>query len=193
MQIYLVEDDEDLAQTISIALEDEGIEVEIFFSAESFLEQYSNDFIGCILLDVKLPGMSGIELQSRLVELGCALPIVFVTGYGEIPDVFPAVGMGAVDFVEKPFSMSLLMEVLGKAFNLLEECQENLNKLSALTSRERNVFDLLVKGNSNKLVARELEIGLRTAEFHRKNILEKLRVGTVSGLVEISRSLPFSR
>ncbi|MBT4890493.1 MAG: response regulator transcription factor [Rhodospirillales bacterium] len=193
MKIYLVEDDKDLAQTIATAMQVEGIEAEIYFSAESFIEQYSSNFVGCVLLDVKLPGMSGIELQTWLLDMGCDLPIIFITGYGEIPDVVQAVRMGAVDFIEKPFSMSSLMEVLGNAFDLLEEYQENLNRISVLTSRERNVFDLLIEGKSNKLVARELEIGLRTVEFHRKNILEKLDVGSVSGLVEISRSLPASR
>jgi FixJ family two-component response regulator len=190
MKIYLVEDDEDLAPTISSAMETRSIETEIYFSAESFLDVYTNDFIGCILLDLNLPGMNGIELQGNLLKQGCWLPIIFITGHGEIPDAVQAVQQGAVDFIEKPFSMHTLMAVVEKAFDHIAERQKNLEKISVLTTREIDVFDLLAAGQSNKLVARELDIGLRTVEFHRKNILDKLQAGSVSDLVEIHRSLP---
>ncbi len=190
MRIYLVEDDKDLAPTISAAMETQGISTEIFSSAESFLEAYNSDFVGCILLDVKLPGMSGIELQSKLIEQGCWLPIIFITGHGEIPDAVQAVRLGAIDFIEKPFKVNVLLSVIKKAFGRIEEYQKNIEKVSILTAREVDVFDLIVAGRSNKLVARELDIGIRTVEFHRKNILEKLGVGSVSELVEIHRSLP---
>lgn len=193
MQIYLVEDDEDLAPTISLAMDSRGFKTEVYPSAESFLESYSNDLVGCILLDLKLPGMSGIELQSRLVQLGCWQPIIFITGYGEIPDAVQAVRLGAVDFIEKPFKMNSLISVVEKAFDHIADCQKNLEQIAVLTTREIDVFELLAAGQTNKLVARELDIGLRTVEFHRKNIFEKLNAGSVSELVEIHRSLPENR
>ncbi len=190
-RVYVVDDDEAMRDSLQWLLESHGVPVVVFSSAASFLEAYRDDMRGCLVLDVRMPGMNGLELHDRLCAKGAALPVVFVTGHGDVPMAVSAVKKGAVDFIEKPFADKELLRLVAHALEL-DRAQagtrtrnaELRRRLDSLTDREREVLDLVVAGKPNKLIADELGISPKTVEVHRARVMEKMGAGSVAELVQ---------
>jgi two-component system response regulator FixJ len=173
---YIVDDDAALRRTIMRLLDDTNSEAQEFDSAERFLEGYSERPIGCVLLDVRLPGMDGLELLDRISDLSPPNPVVMLSGFGDVPSAVRAVRMGAIDFLQKPFRKDELLQVVGKAFDKIAGILSRARGFEALTPREREVLTALGDGASNKLVAARLGLSPRTVEMHRARLFKKLGV-----------------
>lgn len=181
--VYLIDDDLSVRDSISVMLGYHGYRTELFADAESFLAAFRDDSVGCVVTDLRLPGMSGIDLQTRLAERGSAIPVVIITAHGDVPAARRALRADAVDFIEKPFEDSELREAIEKAF-LIEQrriSQEErrrafASKLALLSAREREVFDLAASGLHAKEIGSTLGISARTVELHKQHIMEKLGV-----------------
>ena len=194
--VYIIDDDEDIRSSLSRALGMRGFQVETFDSAHAFLDAYSADFYGCIILDQGMPGMTGLELQELLISKGRSLPIIFITGHGGVPESVQAMKAGALDFIEKPFRSEVLVERINTAFVTLsatsagrEQAKAAREKLSSLTSREREIVDIIVSNpssTSSKDLARLLDISPRTVDHHRARILEKLQIKSIVELSDLS-------
>ena len=196
--IHVVDDDASFRTAIGRLLRAAGYEVALYESAHLLLKELPNNEPGCILLDVQMPDLSGPELQDRLVELGNALPIVFLTGHGDIPMSVRAIKTGAEDFLSKPASKKTLLEAVEQALTRYEERREQHEQLTALrvlvaafTPREREVFALVVRGKLNKQIAFELGTSERTIKAHRHNIMQKLKVHSLAEAVSIAERLGF--
>lgn len=195
--IYIVDDDLDMRHSLARALDIRGYETRQFASAKDFLEAFSDDAGGCLILDYGMPEMSGLELQALLVERGIAIPTIFITGHGGVPESVQAMKLGAVDFLEKPFKQSVLIEQIETALNLdaakregLEETRRVLEHFGKLTEREREIAEFIVmnpSSTSSKDVARALDISPRTVDHHRARILEKMQVASVVELLDLAR------
>ena len=188
--VFLVDDDHAVRGAIEMFLHTKGITVKAFSSARDFLECYEIGQPGCLVLDVRMAGMSGLELQDVLIEKGMKIPIIFMSGHGDIPMAIRAFKAGAVDFLEKPFDNKRLFNCITEAFQYDLKCreedgfkQEVISCYEQLTPREREVMSLVVNGHSNKEVARELDISHRTVEIHRRRVMRKMKAGSVSDLV----------
>lgn len=191
--VFIVDDDEAVRDSLRWLLEANGYQVQAFESAEVFLETYDPEQIGVLIADVRMPGMSGLELQEALIVRNVPLPIVFITGHGDVPMAVSTIKKGAVDFLEKPFNESDLRDIVAR---MLEQAAENASKaqaqknhqavLSRLTSREQQVLERIVAGRLNKQIAGDLNISIKTVEAHRANIMEKLQVTTVADLMKIA-------
>jgi two-component system, LuxR family, response regulator FixJ len=174
---YVIDDEPGLRSLVRRILTPAGILTEEFESGEAFLPGLHDRPLGCILLDVNLPGLSGLELLDRLRAEGIRDPVIMVSGHGDIPLALGAVKAGAMDFIEKPFRKEQLLKVVGEAFEAVAALQNSgEGKIGSLTAREREVLDAFRDGTSNKVVARELHLSVRTVETHRANILKKLEV-----------------
>jgi two-component system response regulator FixJ len=190
--IFIVDDDDAVRDALQILLEVEGYRVETFASAQGFLDGYSADRAGCLLADVRMPGMSGIELQEVLIERRIGLPVIIMTGHGDVPMAVKAIKAGAVDFLEKPFSDGPILDCLSRALaadrsiderNMAVEVEA---RLQTLTAREREVLTRLVMGRANKVIAFDLEISPRTVEIHRARVMEKMQADSLSHLVRLA-------
>ena len=177
--IFLVDDDMAIQRSFSILLKEVGLPVHAFASAECFLEHYDPFQPGCLVLDVRIPGISGLELQRRLKEMGSAIPIVFITGHGDIPMAVQAMRDGAVDFLEKPFRDQVVLDAIQHAIDIDRRRRERQteidafsNKLEQLTERQREILNFLMSGQTTKQVAFALGISRKTVDFHRTGILE---------------------
>lgn len=193
MHVYIIDDDPEIQQSLAFMLMSEGIESTSFASAEDFLEHLSGLKPGCILLDLRMPGISGLALQAQLHQSGCLLPVVMMTGHGEVSSAVRAMKEGAVDFLEKPFSKADLMAALTAADREWEhpavssqERSKAEQQLAGLTSREREVLHGLVLGHLNKRIAYDLSISPRTVEVHRANVMKKLGVHSLSEMLHIA-------
>ncbi len=192
--VFLVDDDHAVRGAIELFLQTKDIVVEAFASASDFLECYEgNHRPGCLVLDVRMAGMSGLELQDVLAEKKIKIPIIFMSGHGDIPMAIRAFKAGAVDFLEKPFDNHRLFNCINEAFQYDLKCreenrmkQEIILRYEQLTPREREVMALVVNGCSNKEVARALDISHRTVEIHRRRVMRKMEVDSVSDLVSCS-------
>lgn len=191
--VYLVDDDAAMRESLSLALELEGFRVRAFPSARAFLEAYSADDAGCLVLDERMPGMSGLDLQAALASRGSALPIIFLSAFGDVPTTVRAIKGGAVDFLEKPIDKETLIarieEALADDRRQRESASEELGILArfgALTPREREVMLLATGGLSNKQIARELGISPRTVENHRARMMEKMQADNLADLCHMS-------
>lgn len=194
--VFLVDDDADIRGSLSRALGLRGYQVKSFDSASAFLESYEARISGCLILDYGMPGMNGLQLQKHLRDSGSSLPVIFITGHGGIPESVEAMKMGAVDFLEKPFKQSVLIERIEEALETDAKQREATLQTSgvvaryqALTDREREIASILTSSpgrNSSKEIARQLGISPRTVDHHRARILEKMDVGSVAELVEAS-------
>lgn len=188
--VFVVDDDADLCDSLRWLLESDGLRVETYTSAQSFLDAYTPDRPGVLLLDIRMPGMSGLELQQYLKERGFSIPIIILTGHGNVPMAVRAVQAGALDFLQKPVDDQVLLARISEAMRLdaqnrqerLED-EKVLRRLKSLTPRERNVLDLVVGGKSNKQIAGELCIADKTVEVHRKHLMKKMGVRSVVELV----------
>lgn len=190
--IYVVDDDEAFRDSLRWLLESAGYRVAAFASAELFLEAYRPGAGACLVLDVRMPGRSGLELQEEIKRRGYAIPTIFVTGHGDVPMAVNAVKHGAFDFIEKPFKDEQLLALIDKAAEYSaasrrEHAQQltTATRLATLTQREREIMDLVVAGKKNKNIADELGISIKTVEIHRGRFMEKMGVDSVAELVRI--------
>jgi RNA polymerase sigma factor (sigma-70 family) len=194
--IHVVDDDASFRTAVTRLLRASGYQVALYESALQLLDKPPDTEAGCILLDVRMPELSGPELQSRLAEMGNALPIVFLTGHGDIPMSVRAIKAGAEDFLSKPVSRKTLIEAIRRALTRYEEARERNLQLDALrslvaslTSRESEVFALVVRGRLNKQIAHELGISERTIKAHRHAVMQKLKVQSVAEAASIAERL----
>lgn len=195
--VFIVDDDNAVRSSIRLLLKSIGLPVSTFDSAHSFLEEYSNDLAGCVLLDVRMPGMSGPALQQELTLRGSILPVIFITGHGDVSMAVEAMQHGAVDFVEKPFHDQDLIDRVQRALeqNAKARCQlseqESLRaRFDSLTPREREVLQHVTRGSSNKVMAYDLSISQRTVEIHRARLMEKMQAPSLAHLVRMTLALP---
>jgi RNA polymerase sigma factor (sigma-70 family) len=195
--VYVVDDDASFRTAIERRLRVAGYEVETYSSAQLLLDRVpAAERPGCILLDVQMPGLTGLELQSRLIELGSILPIVFVTGHADTPTTVRAIKAGAEDFLTKPASSEQLIAAIERALARYEALRSQrakldliLSHLARLTPRERQVFDLIVRGKINKQIATELGTTERTVKAHRHEVMEKMQVHSLAELVSSAERL----
>jgi FixJ family two-component response regulator len=198
--VHLVDDDEALRRATVRLLSSCGFEVRAFGSADEFLQAYDPSAPGCLLLDMRMPGRSGIELQEHLIERGCVPQTVFLTGHGDVPTSVRAMKSGAIDFLEKPVQEEALVAALERAIARDEEDRRARADLSvlktryeSLTSREREVLVEIVAGQLNKQAARSLGIAERTVKLHRSRVLEKMRAPSLAELVRMAERLGLRR
>ena len=190
--IYVVDDDQAMVESLSWIIESVGLKVKTYTRAQDFLDQYDPAQHGCLLLDVRMPGMSGPELQLKLNQYGATLPIIFISGHGDVPLAVRVMKAGAVDFLTKPFNDQVLLESINKALRLdrthREKQQENARaeaKFALLSPREIQVLQGIVAGKQNKVISAELEISLKTVEAHRASVMKKMGVKSVPELVRL--------
>ena len=191
--VYVVDDDEAVRDSVQWLLEGQDFRVRSFESAESFLARYDPREIGCVLIDIRMSGMSGLDLQDRLAERDSPLPVAFVTGHGDVPMAVDTMKKGAMDFIQKPFNeeklVPLVERMLEQARTAFAEHQQAASRdalLSKLTGREAQVLERIVAGRLNKQIADDLGISIKTVEAHRANIMEKLNANTVADLLKIA-------
>ena len=194
--VFVVDDDEAICESLRLLIADIGLEVRAFHSAQQFLSHYDSSQAGCLVLDVRMSGMSGLELQSRLHELGYEIPTILITGHGDVPMAVEAMKAGAVDFIEKPFRDQVLLDSIQKAIALdmrtrssRQERRNIQSRMELLTQREREVRDRLAAGLTNKKIAYELGISQKTVDFHRANVLQKIGVASVVELVRLTQKV----
>ncbi|UIF87297.1 response regulator transcription factor [Cupriavidus sp. UYPR2.512] len=193
--VFIVDDDEAMRDSLTWLLEGNGYQVRSFTSAEQFLAAYDASQVSCLILDVRMPGMSGPELQERMLAEQIDIPIVFITGHGDVPMAVSTMKRGAIDFIEKPFDESelraLVERMLAKArtdHSAAREQRAAKDLLGKLTTREQQVLERIVAGRLNKQIADDLGISIKTVEAHRANIMEKLNVNTVADLLRLALS-----
>lgn len=191
--IFVVDDDEAVRDSLQALLESAGFTVEVFASGQAFLEVHVPNRSGCLVVDVQMPGMSGLELQRRLAADGVDLPVIVITGHGDIPMAVKALKAGALDFIEKPFADDSILVSVQHALEQAKQGQRQKSlaayaagRIALLTAREREVLEQLVIGRSNKVIAYELEISPRTVELHRARVMEKMQARSLSQLVRMA-------
>jgi FixJ family two-component response regulator len=191
--IYVVDDDEAVRDSLQWLLEGKEYRVRCFDSAESFLSRYDAREVACLIVDIRMGGMTGLELQNRLIEARSPLPIVFITGHGDVPMAVDTMKKGAMDFIQKPFKedqlVTLVERMLDQAKETFAEHQSAANRgalMARLTLREAQVLERIVAGRLNKQIADDLGISIKTVEAHRANIMEKLNANTVADLLKIA-------
>ncbi len=191
--VYVVDDDEGVRDSLQWLLEGKDYRVRCYDSAESFLSRYDAREVACLIVDIRMGGMTGLELQDRLVERKSPLPIVFITGHGDVPMAVNTMKKGAMDFIQKPFQeealVNLVERMLEQARQAFAGQQQSASRdalLAKLTSRETQVLERIVAGRLNKQIADDLGISIKTVEAHRANIMEKLAANTVADLLKIA-------
>jgi RNA polymerase sigma factor (sigma-70 family) len=190
--VYIVDDDQAIRHAMELLMRSVGLDYEIFHSGDDFLTGHTNDRAGCLVLDIRMPGLGGLELQEKLNEMGSTLPIIFITGHGDVPMAVEAMQKGAVDFIQKPFRDQELLDQVGEALktdqerrSARDEKAEVADRLEKLTKREREVMDLVVTGKPNKVIAYELGVSQRTVEIHRARVMEKMEARSLADLVRM--------
>ena len=191
--VYVVDDDEAVRDSVQWLLEGQDFRVRSFESSEVFLARYDPREVACLIVDIRMDGMSGLELQDRLIERNSPLPIAFITGHGDVPLAVDTMKKGALDFIQKPFNEQQLVPLVER---MLEQARANFAEhqqaasrdalLSKLTGREAQVLERIVAGRLNKQIADDLGISIKTVEAHRANIMEKLNANTVADLLKIA-------
>ncbi|NDC60696.1 MAG: DNA-binding response regulator [Betaproteobacteria bacterium] len=191
--VYIVDDDEAVRDSLQWLLEGKDYRVRCFDSAETFLSRYDPREVACLIIDIRMPGISGLELQDRLLERKSPLPIVFITGHGDVPMAVNTMKKGAMDFIPKPFKeeelLSVVERMLEQAREAFADQQHAANRdalMGKLTARESQVLERIVAGRLNKQIADDLGISIKTVEAHRANIMEKLNANTVADLLKIA-------
>ena len=190
--VFIVDDDEGVRDGLSLLLATVGQTCELYESAYEFLDAYNENRHGCLVLDIRMPRMTGLDLQEKLIEMDSKLPIIFITGHGDIPMAVEAMRRGAVDFIRKPFREHDLLDRINEALSVDDTvCKQTMNrqsltdKLSSLSAREWDVFERVADGHMNKLIAADLGISERTVEVHRGQVMRKLDVKTLAQLVRV--------
>jgi len=194
--VFVVDDDEPVRDAIGMLLDSVGLPYQLFGSAQEFLDVYESTNRGALVLDIRMPGMSGLDLQERLLEMAAVIPIVFITGHGDVPMAVEAMKRGAVDFIRKPFRDEELLKRINEALELGEEklnqseaLKEARAKIEDLTPREFEVFGRVASGQANKVIAIELGISERTVEIHRSQAMHKSGSRTLADLVRLKLRL----
>jgi two-component system, LuxR family, response regulator FixJ len=190
--VYVVDDDDAVREALGALLESVGLKHRSFASSEDFLAVADRNMRGCLLLDVRMPGMSGLELQRTLQDQGVVLPVIVITGHGDVPMAVRAMKSGASDFIEKPFNEQYLLDRIHASLNQdqalshsRQDQDEALARFGALTPREKMVMDLIAAGNHTKKIAGQLDIQGRTVDVHRFNIMRKVGVRTLAELLRL--------
>ncbi len=190
--VYIVDDDQAIRHAMELLMRSVGLSYEIFHSGDDFLSSYDSDRAGCLVLDIRMPGLGGLELQEKLNELGSTLPIIFITGHGDVPMAVEAMQKGAIDFIQKPFRDQDLLDRISDALktdqerrSAREEKSSVQSRIEKLTNRERQVMDLVVTGKPNKVIAYELGVSQRTVEIHRARVMEKMEARSLADLVRM--------
>jgi RNA polymerase sigma factor (sigma-70 family) len=190
--VFIVDDDPSIRFAMQALMDSVNLAHEIFASADEFLEKVTGQRPGCLVLDIRMPGLGGLELQEELIKRGNTVPIIFITGHGDVPMAVDAMQKGAVDFIQKPFRDQDLLDRIREALNTDKERREEQQKhaevadrLARLTNREREVFDLVVTGKPNKVIAYELGVSQRTVEIHRARVMEKMQARSLADLVKM--------
>jgi two-component system, LuxR family, response regulator FixJ len=191
--VHVIDDDEALRESLSFLLRSAGIEVKTYSSATTFLASLPDTGLTCVITDVRMPGLSGVELLRRLRELKLEIPVIVITGHGDVPLAVEAMKMGAIDFLEKPFDDEVLLASVRSALKQQDgeskrrtERAEIESKLASLSNRERDVLEGLVAGQANKQIAYDLGISPRTVEIYRANLMSKMKAGSLSELVRMA-------
>jgi len=194
--VFVVDDDADLRESLAWLIESAGLRVKAYSTAQEFLASYEPEQPGCLVLDVRLPGLSGLDLQAELARRGGAPPTIIITGHAKVPMAVRALKGGAIDFLQKPFSDQVLLDRIRQAFDLdrrtrqlQTECNRFAELLAHLTPREREVMELVIAGKPNKIIASDLGISPKTVEIHRGRVMEKTRAGSVAELVRLAQLL----
>ncbi len=191
--VFVVDDDQAVRDSLQWLIQSVGLRVETFSDALTFLDQADPSRPGCVVLDVRLPGISGLEVQEQLAERGLDWPIIVITGHGDVPMAVRAMKSGALDFIEKPFSDQVLLDQVQRAIELdtrrrseRAETDGITQRINTLTPREREVLDLVVAGKVTKQIARELNLADKTVEAHRARVMEKMRAESIAHLVRLA-------
>jgi FixJ family two-component response regulator len=191
--VFIVDDDADLRESLGWLLESAGLRFKGYATAQEFLDGYKSEAPGCLLLDVRMPGLSGLDLQEELRRRGVPPPIIIMTGHARVPMAVRALTGGAIDFIQKPFKDQALLERVRRAIELDRqtrqvriECMRFAALLDYLTPREREVMELVAVGKPNKIIADDLGISPKTVEIHRGRVMEKLKVNSVAELVRLN-------
>ncbi len=194
--IFIVDDDPAMRDSLSWLIETIGYPVELFSSAQDFLDSYRDDAPGCLILDVRLPGMSGLQLQQKMNKENIILPIIIISGHGDVPMAVKAMQQGAQVFLEKPFRDQELLDNIQEALEVDTKnrikaavSKEVLDCIGVLTQRENEVMELMVKGNSSKEIAKECGISVKTIEIHRARVMEKMQADSLPELVHMILNL----
>ena len=191
-RVFIIDDDEGVREGLSMLFESIGQESQCFVSGYEFLEAYNDNISGCLILDIRMPKMSGLEVQRKLKQLNCSMPIIFITGHGDIPMAVEAMRLGEIDFVRKPFNEQDLLDRINEALQLdaqqhraRTDKHNDRRRVDSLSIREREVFELVTHGYLNKVIAADLGISERTVEVHRSHVMEKLEARSIAQLVRI--------
>ena len=192
--VFIVDDDPAVRDSLRWLLESMRLRVATFGSAEDFLKFYTMYMVGCLILDVRMPGMSGLQLQQFLTKQKYSLPIIFITGHGDIPMAVRAMQAGAMYFLEKPFEDQVLLDYVHEALALDNDNQQSRIRLTMiqarianLTEREREVMELVIDNHSNKEIASKLGVSIKTVEFHRSHMMDKMHATSLIELVNMAR------
>jgi FixJ family two-component response regulator len=195
--VYVVDDDASIRELIAWLMKREAIRVETFANARDFLAAWRDQGPGCLVLDLYMPGMSGLELQQYLIDHGVSIPMIFLSGRADVPNAVHAVKSGAVDFIEKPFDYRRIVEVVRESLRRDAEARpqrergrEAARRLATLSQREREVLERVCAGRTNREIAEDLAISIKTVEAHRSHIMEKLEVGSLAELVQARLAAP---
>jgi two-component system, LuxR family, response regulator FixJ len=194
--VIIVDDDEAVRDSLSWLMRSVGLQTKCYASADDLLAVALEAHSGCVILDIRMPGMSGLELQGVLQQRGCILPIIMISGHADVPMAVRALKAGAFDFIEKPFNDQALLDIVQRAIEQNRRQRQELIRLQAwrermatLTPREHEVMREVVAGSPNKVIASHLGVSLKTVESHRARVMEKLEAGSVSMLVRICLEL----
>jgi two-component system response regulator FixJ len=194
--IYVVDDDKGVRDSLSLLLASVGLNCKAYASAAEFLDDYRPDRVSCLVSDIRMPGMSGLELQAELKQRHITLPVIFITGHGDVPMAVSAMKEGAMDFLTKPFRDQELLDRVNAALTAARESfegqQRELNvraRYESLTPREAEVMAMVVRGNANKVIAMDLGVSQRTVELHRARVMQKMAARSLAELVRLSELL----
>ena len=189
--VFVVDDDSSTRELLAWLMQRHGLRAQVFPDARSFLKGYKAEMPGCLVVDLNMPGMSGLDLQQYLKEHGVLLPVIFLSGRADVPKAVKAVKEGAIDFIEKPFDYRRVVALVEEGIKRDAETRAGRERrrlyserLAQLTQREREVLDLVVAGRMNREIAEKLDISIKTVEAHRAKIMEKLEVNSVAELVQ---------
>jgi FixJ family two-component response regulator len=192
LTVFIVDDDAAVRDSLSLLLSVRGFRTAVFAGAEDFLDAWQASWAGCLLIDIRMPGMDGLALQLRLIEMGCTLPVVVITGHGDVESARRAFKAGAIDFLEKPIDHEKMIDAIGQAFraeasmlNRKAAREKTARLLEQLTPREHEVMNLVVAGHHNREIAGKLGISVRTVEVHKSHVMSKLGVDSVADLVRL--------
>jgi two-component system, LuxR family, response regulator FixJ len=190
--VHIVDDDDGMRRALTLLVNTLGYETAAFALPSEFFAHFRPDAMGCLVLDIRMPEMSGLEVQEQLARRGCMMPIIFITGHGDVPMAVQAMKAGAFEFIQKPFRDQDLLDKINEALRLDAENRRNmahradvLHRLETLTPRERQVMDLVVEGDANKVIAIDLGLSERTVEIHRAKVMEKMGARSVAHLVKM--------